>query len=149
MNRRTRSIGSLLSLLMVVSLVVPIRSLAAHKWTITDMDLFKFVWVADPQISPDGNQIIYTRVWVNKKGDNYDTALWMVAAGGGSQRQITAGPRDSSPRWSPDGKTLAFLRSSEKDGKPQPAQVYLLSFAGGEARPLTDVPRGASRIDWS
>jgi dipeptidyl aminopeptidase/acylaminoacyl peptidase len=149
MNRRTRSIGSLLSVLMAISLVVPIRSFAADKRTITDMDLFKFVWVADPQISPGGNQIIYTRVWVNKKGDNYDTALWMVAAGGGSPRQITAGQRDSSPRWSPDGKTLAFLRSTEKDGKPQPAQIYLLSFAGGEARPLTDVPRGASRIDWS
>src|SRR5262245_22806150 len=151
MNRKYRALGSGPLLLMIFSLIVPLRSYSytADKRMITEMDLFKFVWVADPQISPDGSQVVYTRVWIDKKTDAYNTALWLVLASGGRERQLTAGPRDATPRWSPDGKTLAFLRSGEKDGKPQPAQVYLLSLAGGEARPLTDVPRGASRIEWS
>jgi dipeptidyl aminopeptidase/acylaminoacyl peptidase len=151
MNRRHRILGFGLSVVMLLSLIIPLRSYscAPDRRTITEMDLFKFVWVADPQISPDGSQVVYTRVWVDKKTDAYDTALWIVPASGGHERQLSSGPRDTTPRWSPDGKTLAFLRSTEKDGKPQPPQIYLLSLEGGEARPLTDVPRGASRIEWS
>ena len=149
MNRKRSGIASLLAITMAVALAVPVRSFGADKRMITEMDLFKFVWVADPQISPDGSQIIYTKVWIDKKTDKYQTALWMIPSGGGASRQITAGPADSSPRWSPDGKTLAFLRVTEKAGKPQPPQIYLLSFAGGEARPLTDVHHGAGGIQWS
>ena len=91
----------------------------------------------------------FVRVWVNEKADRYDTALWMVPTSGGPSRQITAGPRDSAPRWSPDGKTLAFIRSAEKEGRPQPPQIYLLPLDGGEARPLTEAPRGAGGFEWS
>lgn len=56
--------------------------------------------------------------------------LWQVSTATGQARPLSAGPRDSSPRWSPDGKTLAFLRSAEKDGKPEPPQIYLLSIEG-------------------
>ena len=116
---------------------------------ITETDLYAFQWIGNAQISPDGSKIVYVRVTVTPKHDNYDTDLWLVDAKGGAPRQITAGPRDQLPRWSPDGKTLAFLRAPEKDGKPQPAQIYLLSFDGGEARPLTEIPKGASSIVWS
>ncbi|HUK90972.1 MAG TPA: S9 family peptidase, partial [Blastocatellia bacterium] len=149
MNRKYRSLGALLSVLTMVALSVPVRSSVADKRMITDMDLFKFVWVADPQISPDGSQVAFTRVWVDKKTETYDTALWIVPTAGGAPRQITAGLHDSSPRWSPDGRMIAFLRGGEKDGKPQPAQIHLLPLAGGEARPLTDIPRGAGNIQWS
>jgi dipeptidyl aminopeptidase/acylaminoacyl peptidase len=66
-------------------------------------------------------------------------------------RRFTAGPRDSSPRWSPDGRSLAFLRSPSPDGggRPQPAQIHLIPATGGEAFPLTDLPRGASSPTWS
>jgi len=111
---------------------------------ITETDLYQFTWVADPQISPDGSRVVYTRVTVNAKHDNYETALWLMPTAGGAGRQLTAGVRDSSPRWSPDGKTLAFVRSTETTG-----QIYLLSLEGGEARPLTDVPKGASSPVWS
>src|SRR6185503_7593384 len=98
---------------------------------------------------PEGSRIVFVRVWVNQKADRYESALWIVPAGGGGSRQLTSGPRDGGPRWSPDGKTLAFIRSSEKEGRPQPAQIYLLSLEGGEARPLTDVPKGAGGFEWS
>ena len=120
------------------------------KRRITDTDLYAFQWAASPQISPDGSKIVYALVKVNAKHDNYETALWIVpASGGAATRPLTSGPHDSSARWSPDGKTLAFLRATEKDGKPQAAQIYLLSLEGGEARQLTDIPKGAGGPVWS
>jgi dipeptidyl aminopeptidase/acylaminoacyl peptidase len=149
MNPNPRRMFALLTLLLVAALVVPASFRAADKRMITEMDLFKFVWAADPQISPDASRIVFVRVWVDQKADRYDSALWIVPTDGGAARQLTSGPRDSGPRWSPDGKTLAFTRSAEKDGRPQPPQIYLLSLEGGEARPLTDVARGAGGFEWS
>lgn len=137
---------------LVVSFVFMASAVPLHgaRRPITETDLFKFVWIADPQMAPDGSQVTFVRVTVNAKEDRYDTALWVVPASGGVQpRQLTAGPRDASPRWSPDGRRLAFTRATEKDGKVQPTQVYVLDMQGGEARPVTDLPRGASAPSWS
>ncbi|HYV04017.1 MAG TPA: prolyl oligopeptidase family serine peptidase, partial [Blastocatellia bacterium] len=134
---------------LIVSLALPSALLAADKRAISETDLFKFVWIADPQISPDGSRVVFVRVWVNQKSDRYETALWIVPTSGGPSRQLTAGPRDAGPRWSPDGKMLAFIRSAEKEGKPQPPQIYLLSLEGGEAQQLTDSPRSPGGFEWS
>jgi dipeptidyl aminopeptidase/acylaminoacyl peptidase len=140
----------------VCALVGAILLIGAHtgagtdKRAITETDLFRFVWIADPQISPDGMAVAFVRVTVNDKRDGYDTALWLVeTAGAAAPRPLTTGPRDLAPRWSPDGGTIAFLRSPEKDGKPQPAQLYLLPMRGGEAQRLTDVPRPVLSPLWS
>src|SRR5437867_7077651 len=101
--------------------------LAAQQRAISDSDLFAFRWVASPQISPDGREAAYVFVTVNAKHDGYETSLWLVGTDGASSpRRLTAGPRDGAPRWSPDGKTLAFVRP--KDSHPQ---LYVLSLAGG------------------
>jgi dipeptidyl aminopeptidase/acylaminoacyl peptidase len=149
MNSNPRRIFPVLTLLLVAALAVPSSFRAAEKRMITETDLFKFVWAADPQISPDASRVVFVRVSVNQKADRYDSALWTVPTNGGEARQLTSGPRDSGARWSPDGKTLAFVRSAEKDGRPQPPQIYLLSLEGGEARPLTELPRGAGGFEWS
>jgi dipeptidyl aminopeptidase/acylaminoacyl peptidase len=118
----------------------------AQQRTITQTDLYQFRWVADPQISPDGRQVAYVLVTVTAKHDGYETSIWTVPAeGGATPRQLTAGPHDAAPRWSPDGRTLAFVRSRDK-ARPQ---IYLLAMAGGEAVPLTDAPRGASAPVWA
>ncbi len=118
--------------------------------TITESDLYKFVWIADPQISPDGAQIVFTRVVVNEKQEDYETSLWVVAASGAEEpRRLTSGTRDTTPRWSPDGRRIAFVRATEREGRTQPAQVFVLALDGGEARPLTDLPRGAGGPVWS
>jgi dipeptidyl aminopeptidase/acylaminoacyl peptidase len=146
--RRIRPI-SVLIIAFFIAYASSGASSGAQKRLITETDLFKFVWIADPQISPDGSRVAFVRVWVNQKADRYDSALWIVPTNGGAPRQLTAGPRDGSPRWSPDGKRLAFVRSAEKEGRPQPAQIYLLTFDGGEAQSLTDLPRGAGSPQWS
>ena len=116
---------------------------------ITEHDLFHFQWIGDPQISASGNDVAYVLVTVDDKRADYETALFRVSAAGNDARRLTSGKRDSSPRWSPDGKYLAFLRSVEKDGKPQPPQLWVLPMAGGEPWPLTRLPMGASQPAWS
>ena len=123
---------------------------AQGKRFITEKDLFKFTWIADPQISPDGATVAFVRVTVNEKDNRYETSLFAVpAAGGEAPRRLTSGIRDTTPRWAPDGKRLAFVRAVEKDGKAQPGQIYLLQMDGGEARAITDGASGAGNPVWS
>jgi len=122
----------------------------AEKRGITEKDLFKFVWVADPQISPDGSQVVFVRVTADEKKDQYETGIWVAKTDGSEPpRKLTGGSRDNSPRWSADGRKLAFVRSVEKDGRPQPAQLFVLAMDGGEARAVTEIPRGAGNPQWS
>lgn len=124
---------------------------------ITEKDLLKFTWIADPQLSPDGAAVAFVRVTANEKENRYESSVYVVPAGSANRsstgdaapRRLTAGIRDLAPRWSPDGRRLAFVRSIDKDGKSQPGQIYLLNMDGGEARALTDLSRGAGSPEWS
>ena len=125
----------------LVALAVVATPLAAQQRAITDTDLYAFRWVTAPQISPDGRQVAYVRVTVNAKHEGYETSIWAVATDGASApRRLTAGQHDGAPRWSPDSRMLAFLRGG---------QIYVLSFAGGEAQQLTDMKNGAGPAVWS
>jgi dipeptidyl aminopeptidase/acylaminoacyl peptidase len=124
----------------------------AQKRAISEKDLFDFVWVANPQLSPDGAHVAFTRVNVDEKRTGYETSIWTVAtSGGASPVRMTNGKHDAQPRWSPDGTHIAFVRGGDKDetGKPAPPQLALLPLAGGEARIITDLPKGAAGPVWS
>ncbi|PWT93089.1 MAG: S9 family peptidase [Blastocatellia bacterium] len=137
-----------LSFLLVVLLFSASPALA-QKRNLTEKDLFNFIWIGDPQISPDGSRIAFVRVTVNDKKDGYNTAIWMVNTASGDTRQLTNGIRDASPRWSPDGTFLCFVRVTEKDGRPDVPQLFMLSMAGGESFQFTSLPRGAGNPMWS
>ncbi len=141
---------------VIITLAI-VTSIAAQnsspaKRSITEKDLFDFVWIANPQLAPDGSRVAFTRVVVDEKRTGYETSIWTVATSGGeSPIRLTNGKHDGQPRWSPDGKRLAFVRGGEKDdaGKPKPPQLAILSLAGGEARIVTDLPKGAANPIWS
>ena len=117
---------------------------------ITEKDLLRFTWIADPQISPDGSLVAFVRVSVNEKDNKYETSLFAVPSSGSeSPRRLTSGTRDTAPRWAPDGKQIAFVRAVEKDGKAQPTQIDVLPMNGGEARAITEAASGASSPVWS
>jgi len=136
-------------LIFLLSLIAGLSPTFAQKRSITEKDLFDFVWIGDPQISPDGMRVAFVRVTVNEKREGYNTSIWSVPVAGGEEpHQLTKGDHDSTPRWSPDGKSLLFLRASEKDGKPEPAQLSILPMAGGDSFSFTDLPKGASNPVW-
>src|SRR5262252_8958495 len=113
---------------------------------ITIDDYFRIDGVEDPQISPDGQWVAYTISKANTKKDKYDEQIWMVPASGGDAIPMTAeGVSSSTPRWSPDGKYLAFL-SERNEGK---TQVWLLNRIGGEAQKLTSTLQSVHSFDWS
>ncbi len=138
------------SLLAVVIVVVSLGAPAfAQKRNITEKDLFNFVWIGDPQVAPDGSRVAFVRVTVNDRKDGYNTAIWTVATATGETRQLTNGPRDSTPRWSPDGKYLLFVRALEVSGRTEPPQLFMLAMGGGEPFQFTTLPRGAGGPQWS
>ena len=140
------AIRASLALALAMSLAAFVR---ADKRPITEKDLWAFTWIGDPQLSPDGSRVAYAKVIVDKRHMGYETSLWSVSTKGGEPQRLTSGTRDSQPRWSPDGTRLAFVRSVEKDGKPQPPQIYVLSMSGGEPVQITELSRGAGDPHWS
>src|ERR1700726_5091388 len=122
----------------------------AQKRNITEKDLCDFVWIGDPQVSADGSRVAFVRVTVNEKKEGYNTSIWSVpTTGNEAPHQLTEGDHDSTPRWSPDGKYLVFVRATEKDGKPEPPQLSILPMAGGDSFSFTDLPKGAGNPVWS
>jgi dipeptidyl aminopeptidase/acylaminoacyl peptidase len=128
------------------------QPVGSQKRSLTETDLFHFVWVANPQLSPDGAHVVFTRVTVDEKRTGYETSIWIAASNGKeSPVRMTNGKHDAQPRWSPDGARIIFVRGGDKDetGKPKPGQLAMLSLAGGEASTITDLPKGASNPVWS
>src|SRR3954466_10330538 len=135
---------------LVIVFALGIGTALAEKRAITEKDLWDFVWIGDPQVSPDGARVAFVRVTVNEKKEGYNTSIWSVPmVGGEAPRRLTKGDHDTTPRWSPDGKFLLFLRSTEKDNKPEPAQLAILPMAGGDSFVFTDLPRGAGNPVWA
>lgn len=113
---------------------------------ITIDDYFQIKDVGQPELSPDGQWVAYTVRTKMLKEDKNETRIWMVSTRGGDALPMTAeGVSSGHPRWSPDGKYLAFT-SSRNGGK---SQVWLLNRLGGEAVRLTDVTQGVGDFEWA
>src|SRR4029077_18310810 len=111
---------------------------------ITIDDYLALKSVGNPQLSPDGKWVAYTVTEQSLKDTRGVTRIWLADVASGAVRQLTAGPgSDRQPRWSPDGRTLAFVSTRENG-----AQLWVLPVAGGEARRLTSLPDGVFDPLW-
>jgi dipeptidyl aminopeptidase/acylaminoacyl peptidase len=111
------------------------------------VDFLNVPRLSDPRVSPDGRDVLFTRADSDWKSGKRITHIWRARIGGGEPLQMTNGAEnDTSPRWSPDGKTVAFIG---KRGDNEFAQIYLLPIDGGEARQLTTHAAAVSEISWS
>jgi dipeptidyl aminopeptidase/acylaminoacyl peptidase len=110
-------------------------------------DLYRLHAVRDPQVSPEGTWVAYTVASVDSARDRSETDIWMTSWDGTQTIRVTATPgSENTPRWSPDGRYLAFLSSRQAgDG----AQVWLLDRRGGEAQRVTTVKDGVAALAWS
>ena len=136
-----------LSVLSTVLVLAPL-ALAQHPAprAITIDDYFQIRAVSDPQLSPDAKWVTYTVQTALLKEDKNEERIWMAPATGGAPVALTSGGNSSShPRWSPDGKFIAFL-SARDEGK---IQVWLLNRLGGEAERLTDTSQDVEDFAWS
>lgn len=107
-------------------------------------DLFRIRFVSDPQFSPDGGKIMFVQKTIDDERE-YRSHLFLLSLADGTVKQWTFGKsKDAFPRWSPDGKTIAFL--SNRSGK---TQIWLLPADGGEARQLTSLKNGVRQLRWS
>jgi len=114
------------------------------KRAITFDDMIAMHRIAEAELSPDGKWAAYTLATPDMDANRNATNLWMAPVAGGEAIQLTRTGKDSSPKWSPDGKTIAFL--SARSGE---SQVYLLPLDGGESHSLTKLSTGADIIKWS
>src|SRR5262245_49853500 len=145
--------------LAALTLLAASATAGNKSWTMDDVIAVRNV--TDPQVSPDGKSVVYVVSELNSDGTDYNTDLWLVSADGGEPRRLTNSPvADEFPRWSPDGRTIAFLSDRPRPGvktddtKASAAdeakrQIWMIRPDGGEAWILSDARGGVSALDWS
>ena len=132
--------------LFAPQLAAAARGTPAAQRPITIDDHFQIREVEGPKLSPDAEWVAYTVRTASLKEDNSEQRIWMVPFAGGEAVPLTAeGVSSGTPRWSPDGKYLAFL-SARHEGK---TQIWLLNRIGGEAQRLTETPQDVDTFEWS
>src|SRR5262245_53998701 len=118
----------------------------AESRPVTIDDMLAVQDVEAPQLSPDGKWVAYSVESVDVAKDESNKDIWMVPFAGGDAVRLTSSPKsESRPKWSPDGRYLAFL--SGREGEK--TQVYVLDRQGGEAQRLTSFAGGVSTLVWS
>jgi len=108
-------------------------------------DVWSLRQVSDPRLAPDGRRVAFVVATPDRETDTSESVIWVAPTDGSAPaRRFTAGPKDSAPRWSPDGRFLAFVAE-----RGEGAQLFLASLDGGEPEALTHAPFGVSGPAWS
>ncbi len=109
------------------------------------MDVFELEWASDPQLTQDGQQLVYMRNFMDLMSDRRRSNLWTINADGSDHRPLTSGlANDSSPRWSPDGQRLLY--TSNNGGS---TQLFVRWMDTGQIARLTQLTNSPDGLSWS
>jgi dipeptidyl aminopeptidase/acylaminoacyl peptidase len=153
MRRLPKLFFAVASLLLVV--LASAASRAQTRRGITPEDYFSFQFIGDPHLSPDGQAVAFVLTTIDQKKNRRESSVWLVSIdGSAAPRRLSAeGFSSNSPRWSPNGKTLAMISTRNSDpaaSETAKAQIYLLPMtSGGEAIALTKLKNGVQSFQWS
>ncbi len=137
----TKRASAVLTAVLFAAALAPAQSLKP----LTFEDFIKIQRVTDPQPSPDGKWIAFVVTVMDKEANRGNSDIWIVPTSGSDPRRLTAAPgADNNPRWSPNGKAIAFI--STRSGAPQ---VWMINPEGGEAWQVTTLTTGAAGVVWS
>jgi dipeptidyl aminopeptidase/acylaminoacyl peptidase len=141
--RHSRGIGIIVSLLLALPVAAAGQPAPERQDRLTLADFLDWSTVSDPQLSPDGRQIVYTRGWTDRLNDTRKSSLHVMDADGGRPRALVEG---SAGRWSPDGTRIAYLAQ----GEPRGTQLWVRYMdAEGAATQVTRLTESPSAIAWS
>ncbi len=120
---------------------------AAKKRLMTADDLWKLRRIGPPSVAPDGKWCVVEVTAYDIDKDDSSSNLWLLSTDGKQQKPLTStAGKNSGPKWSPDGKSIAF---SSKRGSDEVAQIYAIALDGGEARRITNMPMTPAHLKWS
>ena len=142
-----------LSFLLLLSCAIPAAANTdapkiaepAQKAGFQPLDVFQLEYASDPQISPDGKQVVYVRNFMDIMTDRRRSNLWIVKTDGTDHRPLTTGiGNDGSPRWSPDGQRLAYVSASGGT-----SQAWIRWMDSGQTAKLTNLQKSPTGLSWS
>src|SRR5438270_8754241 len=139
-TRRSALVACILSL----SFLLPAQAQSRRRLTL--VDLLNVPRLTDPQLSPDGRQLVYELAEADWKANKRVSHIWRIGVDGSGLVRMTSGMGEQSARWSPDGGSIAF---AGKRATGDEAQVYIISNGGGEAKAITHHATSVSRLTWA
>lgn len=135
------------ALVLVLATAIAIPASAQERRPMGVVDMIALPSISDPQLSPDGATVLFVMDGPDWKANRRVGHVYRIKADGSDQVQLTFGERgESSPRWSPDGRRIAFLARRGDDAN---TQIYVLDADGGEARRITNHPTAPGDLTWS
>ena len=130
---------------LIAVLLCAISASAQQKHPMTFEDVLAIKGVSDAQVSPDGRYVAYVVTRADMKENAADADIWLAPVSGGQPVRLTTHKKnDNQPRWSPDGKNIAFISAREEK-----SQLFIISPFGGEPDKLTDSKSGVQSFQWS